>query len=58
MLRTTFSQIQRRTFTNTSRLLIAEGDIIPNIEVQLKSPGETVKTQNLFKGKKSILFGN
>lgn len=57
MLRTTFSQIQRRAFTNTSRLLIAEGDVIPNVEVQLKSPGETVKTQDLFKGKKSILFG-
>lgn len=57
MLRTTFSVIQRRTFSHTPRALIAEGDVIPNVEVQLKSPGETVKTQELFKNKKSILFG-
>lgn len=37
--------------------MIAEGDAIPNIEVQLKSPGETVKTLDLFKNKKAILFG-
>jgi 2-Cys peroxiredoxin 5 len=57
MLRTTFSLIQRRSFSNTPRALIAEGDVIPNIEVQLKSPAETIKTHDLFKGKKSILFG-
>lgn len=57
MLRTTFSAIQRRGFSYTPRALIAEGDTIPNIQVQLKSPGETVQTHDLFKGKKSILFG-
>lgn len=57
MLRTTFSAIQRRGFSYTPRVLIAEGDTIPNIQVQLKSPGETVQTHDLFKGKKSILFG-
>ncbi|KAI7906253.1 thioredoxin-like protein [Cokeromyces recurvatus] len=57
MLRTTFHYIQRRAFHNTSRLLIAEGDRIPNVQLQLKSPGETIMTQDLFKGKKSILFG-
>lgn len=57
MLRTSVRLIQRRTFTNTRRLLIAEGDTIPDVKVQLKSPGETVSTQELFKGKKAILFG-
>ncbi|KAI9482656.1 MAG: Redoxin [Benjaminiella poitrasii] len=54
MLRTAF---QRRAFHNTSRLFIAEGDAIPNVQLQLKSPGQTITTQDLFKGKKSILFG-
>ncbi|KAI8061846.1 Redoxin [Gilbertella persicaria] len=57
MLRTVFQHVQRRTFSNTSRLFIAEGDKIPNIEVQLKSPAETVKTADFFQGKKAILFG-
>lgn len=57
MLRTSFNIVQRRNFFNTSRVMIAEGDAIPNIEVQLKSPGETVKTLDLFKYKKAILFG-
>jgi 2-Cys peroxiredoxin 5 len=56
MLRNTFQLVQRRAFTNTSRLLIAEGDTIPNVQVQLKSPAETAQTKELFKGK-SILFG-
>lgn len=56
MLRSTFQLVQRRTFTNTSRLLIAEGDKIPNVKVQLKSPAETAQTTDLLKGK-SILFG-
>ena len=57
MLRTTFQHIQRRAFSNTTRLSIAEGDVIPNIEVQLKSPAETIKTGDFFRGKKAILFG-
>ncbi|KAI7895394.1 Redoxin [Mucor mucedo] len=57
MLRTSFNIVQRRSFFNTSRVMIAEGDSIPNIEVQLKSPGETVKTLDLFKNKKAVLFG-
>ncbi|CAO3701572.1 unnamed protein product [Rhizopus stolonifer] len=52
-----FSLVQRRQFSNTRQLLIAEGDRIPNVQVQLKSPGETVMTQDLFKNKKSILIG-
>ncbi|KAG0736619.1 hypothetical protein G6F57_002082 [Rhizopus arrhizus] len=52
-----FSLIQRRQFSNTRQLLIAEGDSIPNVQVQLKSPGETVMTQDLFNNKKSILIG-
>lgn len=57
MLRTSIQHIQRRAFSNTNRLFIAEGDKIPNVKVQLKSPGETVSTQDLFKDKKAILFG-
>ncbi|KAI8327201.1 Redoxin [Choanephora cucurbitarum] len=57
MLRTTFQHVQRRAFSNTTRLSIAEGDVIPNIEVQLKSPAETIKTGDFFQGKKAILFG-
>ncbi|KAI8976051.1 thioredoxin-like protein [Pilobolus umbonatus] len=56
MLRSVFN-IHRRQFHTTQRALIAEGDQIPNIEVQLKSPAETVKTGDLFKDKKAILFG-
>jgi 2-Cys peroxiredoxin 5 len=56
MLRSTFQLVQRRTFTNSSRLLIAEGDTIPNVQLQLKSPAETAQTKDLLKGK-SILFG-
>jgi 2-Cys peroxiredoxin 5 len=49
--------IQRRAFSQSSRCLIAEGDRIPSVSVQLRSPAETVQTDELFKGKKSILFG-
>lgn len=58
MLRTSFNIVQRRGFFNTSRALIAEGDVIPNVQVQLSSPAETVNTGELFKNKKAILFGN
>lgn len=52
------SFIQRRQFSNSRQLLISEGDSLPNVQVQLKSPGETIMTQDLFKGKKkSILIG-
>ncbi|KAI9254233.1 Redoxin [Sporodiniella umbellata] len=52
-----FSLIQRRSFSNTRQCLIAEGERIPNVQIQLKSPGETVMTQDLFKGKRAILVG-
>lgn len=57
MLRTGFNIVQRRGFFNTGRVMIAEGDRIPSVQVQLSSPAETVDTAELFKNKKAILFG-
>ncbi|KAI8973733.1 Redoxin [Mycotypha africana] len=57
MFRQILTPVPRRSFSQTSRVCIAEGDKIPNVQVQLKSPAETVNTAEFFKGKKSILFG-
>ncbi|KAI8072347.1 Redoxin [Gongronella butleri] len=59
MLRTVASRmaVSRRSLHSSARCMVKAGDSLPNVSVQLSSPGDTVALPDLFKDKaKAILI--
>merc|ERR1719384_1797593 len=46
-----------RAFSTSSRSMVKVGDALPNVQLTEGTPTDTVKVNELFKGKKGVLFG-